>query len=295
MVGTDTTSTTYAMNTTYATGTPYATDTTDPTLSGPHHTAHGAGGTHRAAYGGTGRGAAASGETAGTRRLIVLTMPEPTVRALHEGGYTLSLCHAVGCDQGGGAPLVWATIREFAATTTLAWTAETYVCTTAASVPGAAHRRGSGSPGRTRLHPVRAGQIVAAGPDAVPVPCPHPGDPAAVTVLNSTRAPYSCGLAQTPPAGGDGLPAPYCAFPLHGGHLVFLTPLPRITLAFGTRPLRPGSPAGDIVGPTVLVDLARPGPAHLGFDLHRGWSSRDNRTTALGLGALTGALIEPTG
>ncbi|MCK8679991.1 hypothetical protein [Streptomyces lichenis] len=220
-------------------------------------------------------------ETDGARRLIVLTMPEPTVRALREGGYALSLCHAVGCDQRDGVPLVWAVLRDLAPTTTLAWTAETYAYAAAPPTP-------------PRLCPVGAGEVVAVGADAATAPYDRPGgDPGAVTVLNTTRTPYTCGLAQTPPIGGDGLPAPYCAVPLHGGHLVFLTPLPRITLAFGTRPLRPGSPAGDIVGPTVLLDLTRPGPAHLGFDLHRGWSSRDARTTPVGLGgALAAALIE---
>lgn len=232
------------------------------------------------------------GTESGAQHMITVTMRRPTVRALSEDDFALYLFQAVECDQGGGTPLVWASIREFAPTMTLSWSAGTYAY--AAAADGGATGSVADAVSSGSLCPAGAGQIVAVGANAVTSTSPCPGDPAYITLLNRTSTPYACGLAQNSPT-HDRMPAPFCAFPLYGNNLVFLAPLPRIALSFGTRRLRTGEPVGEIVGPTVLVDLTRPGPSHLGFDINDSWSSEGACTTDVGVGSLANALIIPSG
>jgi hypothetical protein len=139
------------------------------------------------------------------------------------------------------------------------------------------------------------GGIVDVGAHAVTSADPRAGDPRFVTVRNTTAGQFTCGLAESAPLGGGG-PAPYCAFPLYGGNLVFLAPLPRVALAFTSLPLGAGAVALHLVGPTVLVDLARTaGPAALGYDIDRGWSWRGPYAAPVGIGGLAEALIVPSG
>jgi hypothetical protein len=238
--------------------------------------------------GGTGAGGAPHAGR-GQHRVIDLALPQDTVQALAAGGYRLCLFKAVTCDLHGGRPLVWAATTAYRTSMTLDWDDGPYGYAATDEPGDGTVVRGSDQQ-RTEL-----GGIVDVGGNAVTTADPRPGDPRFVTVLNTTTGPFTCGLAESAPLGG-GAPAPYCAFPLYGGNLVFLAPLPRVALAFTSLPLAAGEAVRYVVGPTVLVDLDRTaGPAALGYDIDRGWSWRGPQTVPVRIGGLTDALIVPSG
>jgi hypothetical protein len=219
---------------------------------------------------------------------IALSLPPATVAALAAGGFRLCLMHAVLCDTADGVPLIWATTSAYGPVTSLTWPAVPYGY-------AATGRTADGSPGGARdTREVALGRILDVAANALTAIDPLPGDPRFVTVRSTAPTAMACGAAARAPVGPQ-TPAPYCCFPLYGGAFVFLTPAPRVALAFTALPLTAGTAVRHLPGPAVLADVGESGRVELAYDIDTGWSSQDPHVTALPLDGLTRALVIPTG
>jgi hypothetical protein len=91
-----------------------------------------------------------------------------------------------------------------------------------------------------------------------------------IAIENAGTTPLICGTQQTV----NGTPAPVCAYPLHGGNVQTIIPLPQVVLLFTTAPMRAGEVwRSDLPhGPILSLDMTSQTSASVTYDIDAGWS-----------------------
>lgn len=195
---------------------------------------------------------------------VVVRLGEQSLVPLARGGFRLYVYKAVRSSLTGGFPVPWASTGQYSTNTSIEWTEQQYAYATTAP-PGS----GPPPPGGVDAKPVRAGQTLDVGPNAVTSVDPSQGYAGTIAVRNTTTTPFTCGLAQSVSL-ASGI-APVCAFPLYGKHIDLITPLPAVALLFATLPVPLPTHTAAALGPAVLIDPAQT-PVELAYDINKGWT-----------------------
>ncbi|HKX29368.1 MAG TPA: hypothetical protein VJ302_16850, partial [Blastocatellia bacterium] len=159
---------------------------------------------------------------------VTIKMNSATVTALINSGNYLFGFKAVQSSDQAGRPLVWSRTQDFSTTTAVNWTNQYNAYTSHTDIePGALIQVVFSAPALTG----QTLEVVAGGTGSVV----NSGPTYAISVLNTTTTPFTCGLAEGSAA------SPLCAFPLYGNNLQTITPLEKILLLFSTEPTDPGT------------------------------------------------------
>jgi hypothetical protein len=198
---------------------------------------------------------------AGTPYQVAISMSTATVSALVNGNYLLYGFKAVQAAQGGGAPLVWFNTGTYSASTVVSWQ-ELYQAYTSNSaiIPNGqivASFAADIDLGQTlQVQAGGIGTVVNGGPDV------------AISVLNQTSTPFTCGISQVQ----AGVATPLCAFPLYGNGLDVIAPIEKVLLMFSSLPVNTGTVVFQAYSQGILIDLTADNQRSVAFDINTGWS-----------------------
>lgn len=226
---------------------------------------------------------------AGTPYSIDITMSAATVEALSESNYRLFLFKAVASAVGGGAPTVWGATSNYSTSTQIDWTEEYYAYASTEEVQNGLNFYGSDSA------QIDLGQTLDVANNAIVSVVDGGASPTGITIANTTHTPFSCGLAQPNPLGGQSSPpSPICAFPLYGGNQDLLIPLEQVALVFAAGPYQQGTVIESSIGPAVLADLTYTTSVSLNYDINNGWSWSGTVASDIPPNAFVQTLIVPS-
>ena len=197
---------------------------------------------------------------------ISIRMSQDTLDALVASGSFLYGLSAVRSADAAGRPAVWLQTRRFAMHTSVHPPVAFQAFTsgrTAPLVDGVRVQPGFHSP-------AAPGQTLVVALPGGGGEMRERGAPDAVSLLNTTAVPLTCGMACM--VEGDATPIPIYAAPLHGGALQMIAPLPILVLFVSPHPAPPGTLVSTSTGPGVVLHLDPGAECHLEFDVNQGWS-----------------------
>jgi len=198
---------------------------------------------------------------------VAIEMEQDTLDALDASGCFVYGMLAVRSADAAGRPLVWLQSRAYAMHMRVQ-PPDDFLAFTSAHLA----RLAPGPPVRASFHaPVEPGQTLVVARAGGGGEARDSGMTGAISLLNETDAPLTCGLACQVEGGAT----PLFAAPLYGGWLQMVTPLRRLLLFVSPHPALPGSVATISMGPGVLVELPSLAGGHLKFDVNLGWSWPD--------------------
>ena len=192
---------------------------------------------------------------------VSITMSPETVQALLGGNYLLYGFKAVQATQGGGAPLVWFHSQTYSTLTEISWQEQYQAYTSDSEIIPNGQIVASFSTdidlGQTlQVDKGGFGSVVDEGPET------------AISILNTTNLPFTCGISQMQ----DGAPKPLCAFPLYGEGLDAIAPIEKVLLTFSTLPLHTATVIFQAYSQSILIDLTAGNHRSVQFDINKGWS-----------------------
>ena len=195
----------------------------------------------------------------------------PTVQALVAEGNALVAFSAVQGSDDSALPLVWLVTTAFGEKFPLSWSATygAYASTTPLT-PGRIVQMSTTAliaPGqRFRVQAGPIGSVTGAGVAGK------------IAIENVATTEWICGTQQTV----NGALAPVCAYPLHGGNVQTIVPLPQVVLLFTTAPMRVGEVwRSDLShGPILSLDMTLQTSASVTYDVDAGWSWPDTQLGA---------------
>lgn len=200
---------------------------------------------------------------------VSIDMSVDTLSALANSGFCLYGFKAVGNSDLAGRPLVWLRMPNCAKTTIVSWTDqyEAYI----SNSPIVSNQEVVVG---TALS-IMAGQTFQIGAGGS-VAVLREGPPAAISILNTTGQPLTCGISEMQ----NGTSTPACAFPLNGNSVDVITPLEKLLLMFSTVTVSTGSVLDQsfilsgpgAYSPGILIDLNREEERKVIFDINEGWS-----------------------
>lgn len=192
---------------------------------------------------------------------VTIQLSNATVTALLGSGYSLLAFQPVQGTASGGKPVLWIRTAALAETIQVAWSSAfaAYVSQSRIVV--------NSTIAMQSMAPIELGQILQVGQEgSVKVTDGGPAD--AMSILNTTSAPYTCGLAVTA-AGGS---SPIAAFPLYGNSLDAIAPMERAFFVFESYPAQAGQILDRSLAQGLLVDVAGGASRTVSFDINAGWS-----------------------
>jgi hypothetical protein len=195
-------------------------------------------------------------------REIRIEMSAETVDTLRRLGYRLCGFKAVRSRVAGGSPRLWFQ-SDYDTTTHVRWQSrhQAYVTALARLRP-----RAQVPPGSVRdVAPGDTMEVQDGGTTTVF----REGQEDAVGILNASMQPLLCGLSQWQSI--DGIPTPYCVFPLLPHTVASIAPLDQVLLMFSTMPQLAGAVMQHGFSNAVLVDLTSASSAVVRFDMNEGW------------------------
>jgi hypothetical protein len=191
-------------------------------------------------------------------------MTQDTLDALVTSGSFLYGLSAVRSADAAGRPAVWLQTREYAMHTRVCPPAAFHAFTSGRTPPLA-----DGVRVQPGFHsPAEPGQTLVVALPGGGGEMRERGTPDAVSLLNTTAAQLTCGLACLV----DGEPTPLYAAPLYGGALQMIAPLPTLVLFVSPHPAPPGTLVSTSTGPGVVLHVDPGAECHLEFDVNQGWS-----------------------
>lgn len=195
---------------------------------------------------------------------VDIDMETATVETLRNQGFQLYGFKAVRAPLGGGAPVVWFKSDTYSTNTDVNWETrfEAYTSNSAIIPNGRIEASNHVAIDLEQTFKVTG----SAGTGTVV----GEGTRAAISILNETAAPFTCGISQVQ----NGTASPLCAFPLYGHHLDVIAPIEKVLLLFSTRPVNTGTVIEQSYGPSIFVDLtgAPENRRQVSYDINRGWS-----------------------
>jgi hypothetical protein len=192
---------------------------------------------------------------------IEITMTDDTVARLQKNGFTLYGFKAVRT-AGSGVPVIWFQTTSFSLTTSVQWTASYQAYTSHSQItPG-------GQVTAVTSYDIGLDQVLAVSDPRGTGEVGPGGNPGGISILNETRTPFTCGIAQQL----EDAYAPTCAIPLFGGFLDVIVPVEKVFLMFSPVSMDTGTVVERSSGPGILIDLTGVSGRTVGFDADNGWS-----------------------
>lgn len=201
----------------------------------------------------------------GTSHTVQITMNEATVTALTRSQYFLYAFQGVQCSDAATMPLVWLQTQDYSENV-MVGSSNDYRAYTSKSPIAAGQRVDIGYAAALAI-----GDLLtvndASGIGAVTTE----GAGGAISILNATNDPFTCGICVNGDPGGFG---PACAMPLYGNGLQLIVPVAKILLLFSTMPMAPGTAITTTPNQGLLIDQnAAPAGVPVTFDINAGWSA----------------------
>ncbi|MEZ4471342.1 MAG: hypothetical protein R3F60_11185 [bacterium] len=197
-----------------------------------------------------------------TQYSIEISLPQATVDALVTGKYQLYAFKGVQTTVGGGAPVVWFKSSAFSLTTQIVWEEQYQAYTSmSAIIP-------SGQINASAAYDADLAQILTVTSTAGTGTVGDGGTPGAISILNNTTSPFTCGISQVV----AGQASPLCAFPLYGNGLDVMAPIEKVLLMFATDSINTGTVIYKAYSQGILIDLTGVTDRDVSFDINKGWS-----------------------
>jgi hypothetical protein len=199
---------------------------------------------------------------------VNITMDQNTADTLNAQGFQLYGFKAVS-GSANGLPVVWFSTDTFGLSTVVTWT-ESYRAFTSRNANVGPNTKVSVDNDYdaalgdilTVTSPTGTGQVTDGGPAG------------AISVLNSTSTPFSCGISQLQ---SDGTYAPLAVFPLFGNNEDEMVPVEKVFLMFASATVDTGTVIEKSFGSGILIDLTGVSSRSVSYDLNASWS--DNQGT----------------
>ncbi|MCA9527348.1 MAG: hypothetical protein KC549_13750 [Myxococcales bacterium] len=193
---------------------------------------------------------------------IDISMSQSTVAALVNGGFKLYAFKGVQTTMGGGAPVVWFESTAFSLTTTISWEEQYQAYTsTSAIIP-------SGRIVASAAYDADLGQELTVTSSAGTGTVGNGATDGAISILNATTTPFTCGISQVV----NNQASPLCAFPLFGNNLDVMAPIEKVLLMFATDSINTGTVIYKAYSQGVLVDLTGATDRDVSYDMNTGWA-----------------------
>lgn len=193
---------------------------------------------------------------------VDISMSQDTVTALTAQGFKLYGFKAVKTTAGGGAPVVWFQTSTFGLTTAVNWTEQYQAYTTNSQAIT------NGQITATNAYDIDLKQTLdvtsTTGVGSVDT---LNGTANAISILNKTSTPFTCGISQLQ----GGVATPLCAFPLNGNMLDVIAPIEQVILMFATTAVNTGSVVYQAFSQGVLLNLTSEPKMPCSFDINKGW------------------------
>lgn len=192
---------------------------------------------------------------------VVIQMQQQTVEELVSGRYSLYGLKAVRA-YGTGEPTVWFSTDEYSLQTEVSW-ADQYQAYASTSVV-----MPNGQITATSTYDIQPGQTLTVQKDGTGS-VSSTGEPAAITIYNSTTTEFTCGISQRVDGGAF---TPVCAIPLYGLHMEAIWPTDKVFLVFSDVPVPPGTVLTHTYSQGILVDLTGESERTVSYDINQGWT-----------------------
>ncbi|WP_051631300.1 hypothetical protein [Afifella pfennigii] len=192
---------------------------------------------------------------------VVIDMDQDTVAALKGSNYYLYGFKAVR-GQSSGVPTVWFQSQNFLTETTLTWeeSYQSYISNDEIESNVVIHASNKADIDLGQTMTVdQYGNVKVSGD----------GTAGAVSIMNASTSPYTCGLSQQSPSGDY---TSLCAFPLYGNGLDLIVPIEKVLLMFATKPVKTATVIVQAFAQGVLIDLTGVESRELSFDINKGWN-----------------------
>jgi hypothetical protein len=194
---------------------------------------------------------------------VTINYDSDTQKALN-GHYTLLGFKAVKSSALDGVPLVWFGQTSFLGDhVTISWSEsyQAYISTDQIISGGdiSTSDTVNVTVGELALVDGTGNMSVSAGPDKF-----------GITISNGSSTPYTCGISQLQ---GNSMKQ-LCAFPLHGNQADDITPIEKVLLFFGTKPLNTGTVIETTVTQGVLLDLTDQPEVALNYHIDGGFDAQ---------------------
>jgi len=194
---------------------------------------------------------------------VNIAMSQAAVNALNTQGFKLYGFKAVKTTAGGGAPLVWFQTSTFGLTTSVSWTEQYQAYTTNSQAIT------NGEVTATNAYNIGLKQTLdVTSPTGIGSVDTLNGTTNAISILNQTNTPFTCGISQMQ----GSVAAPLCAFPLNGNMLDVIAPIEQVVFMFATTSYNTGSVIYQAFSQGILLDLTNEPTTPCSFDINNGWS-----------------------
>ncbi len=194
---------------------------------------------------------------------VNISMSQDTVTELSAQGFNLYGFKAVKTTAGGGAPLVWFQTTTFGLTTSVNWTEQYQAYTTGSQAIT------NGIITATNAYDIGLQQTLdVTSTTGVGSVNTLSGTANAISILNKTSTPFTCGISQMQ----GSVATPLCAFPLNGNMLDVIAPIELIILMFATTTIDTGSVVYQAFSQGILLDLTSEPTTPCSFDINNGWA-----------------------
>jgi|1186.fasta_scaffold08804_2 hypothetical protein len=199
---------------------------------------------------------------------VNITMNQNTADTLCSQGYQLYGFKAVS-GPGNGRPVVWFSTSTFGLSTAVTWT-ESYRVFTSRSASVGPNTKVSVD----NDYDAALGDLLTVNSPTGTGLLTNGGPAGAISVVNSTSNPFSCGISQLQ---SDGTYAPLAAFPLFGNNEDEMVPVEKVFLMFASDTVDTGTVIEKSFGSGILIDLTGAATRSVSYDLNASWS--DNQGT----------------
>lgn len=192
---------------------------------------------------------------------VTIQLPVATVQALRDSGYALLAFLPVKATAAEGQPVLWLRTTSLAENIQISWssTYAAYISQSEILVNSTIAMQSS--------EPISFGQILQVGQGgSVSVTNDGPAD--AMSILNTTTTPYTCGLA----VALGSVTSPIAAFPLYGNSLDAIAPIEKVFLLFESYPAQAGQILERTLAQGLFVDVAGVAARTVSYDINNGWA-----------------------
>lgn len=199
-----------------------------------------------------------------TTYTVKIQMSTDSVVQLTDNGFHLYAFKGVATSAAGGEPLVWFDTRTFSTITNLIWETQYEAYTSKSEIIPNGYIEASFNAGIDLDQTLKVtstsgvGEVVAGG------------NPGAISILNQTSEPFTCGISQLVDNESNSL----CAFPLFGNGLDVMAPIEKVLLMFATQTVNTGTVLEKSFSTSFFIDMtgAPQQTRAVNFDINLGWS-----------------------
>lgn len=177
---------------------------------------------------------------------VIITMPQATADTLFAQGYQLYGFKAVN-GPGAGKPVVWFATSTFGLSTKVQWSESYRVFTS----------RGTSLGPNTQVsvdndYPAGLNDILTVDSPTGTGTVSDGGPEDAISVVNATSTPFTCGISQMQ---SDGTYSPLAVFPLFGHSEDEMVPVEKVLLMFASATVDTGTVIEKSFSSGILIDL----------------------------------------